>query len=123
MPIAIANLALAAALAAGPAMPAAANQFPNAAALVQQNARFAPTELKLDLSALPPAERAALAKMVEAARLMDAIFLRQGCASARALLAERAAIRPEVAAVIAKLGNVPVDIEPIFTTAETLREK
>jgi hypothetical protein len=38
---------------------------------------------------------------------------------AKALL-ERATIRPPVQAVLDRLGNVPVDIEPRFTTASAL---
>jgi hypothetical protein len=41
-------------------------------------------------------------------------------AKAAELLGARAKLRPEVAAVIAKLGKVPVDIEPRFVTAEKL---
>jgi len=48
-----------------------------AAELQRQTARFAPTELKADLSALPPNEREALAHLVRAAQVMDALFLRQ----------------------------------------------
>ena len=40
-------------------------------------ARFAPTELTVDLSRMPDGERAALARLVQAARLFDAVFLRQ----------------------------------------------
>ena len=40
-------------------------------------ARFAPADIGADLSALPDNERQALARLVEAARIMDAIFLRQ----------------------------------------------
>jgi hypothetical protein len=40
-------------------------------------ARFAPVDLAVDISALPPNERQALAKMVEASRVMDPLFLRQ----------------------------------------------
>src|SRR5262245_1474650 len=40
-------------------------------------ARFAPVDLAVDISALPPNERQALAKMVEASRVMDSLFLRQ----------------------------------------------
>jgi hypothetical protein len=39
--------------------------------------QFAPVDLKVDLSSLPINERRALAKIVRAARLMDALFLRQ----------------------------------------------
>ncbi len=43
----------------------------------QRLARFAPTELTADLSAVPEGERAVLEPLVSAARLMDEIFLRQ----------------------------------------------
>jgi hypothetical protein len=39
--------------------------------------RFAPTEIRADLSKLSPADRKALAKLVEASKIMDALFLRQ----------------------------------------------
>ena len=39
--------------------------------------RFAPVDLSADVSALPPNERQALARMVEAAKMFDALFLRQ----------------------------------------------
>src|SRR5262245_47664007 len=40
-------------------------------------ARFAPVDLKADISPLPPNERQALAKLVDASRVMDTLFLRQ----------------------------------------------
>jgi hypothetical protein len=40
-------------------------------------ARFAPVEIAADVSALPENERQALAKLVEAARVFDSLFLRQ----------------------------------------------
>ena len=40
-------------------------------------ARFAPVDLTADISALPANERQALAKLVEAAKIFDALFLRQ----------------------------------------------
>src|SRR5687767_5142392 len=39
--------------------------------------RFAPVDLTADVAALPANERAALARMVEAAKVFDALFLRQ----------------------------------------------
>jgi hypothetical protein len=48
-----------------------------AADLQRKTARFAPTDLKADLSALPANEREALAHLVRAAQVMDALFLRQ----------------------------------------------
>jgi hypothetical protein len=49
----------------------------DAAGLQRMAARFAPTEVSAPLSGLPAGERAALAKIVEAARLMDTLYLRQ----------------------------------------------
>jgi hypothetical protein len=49
-------------------------------------ARFAPAEIKADITALPDNERQALAKLVEAARIMDGIFLEQVWAGNGALL-------------------------------------
>jgi Peptidase family M49 len=40
-------------------------------------ARFAPVDLSADISKLPESERKALAKLVEAAKVFDALFLRQ----------------------------------------------
>jgi len=51
--------------------------LPDEKALQTMNARFAPVDLTVDVSALPPNEQQALVKMVEAARIMDGLFLRQ----------------------------------------------
>lgn len=48
-----------------------------AADLQHKSARFAPTDLTADISALPANEREALAHMVRAAQVMDALFLEQ----------------------------------------------
>jgi peptidase M49-like protein len=50
---------------------------PDAAALQKMAARFAPSDIGADISKLPPGEQKALAKLVEAAKVMDALFLRQ----------------------------------------------
>jgi hypothetical protein len=68
---------LTAACASESAHPAAAAVLPDEAALKAMAARFAPVEVKADTSALPANERLALAKMVEAAKIIDAIFVRQ----------------------------------------------
>jgi hypothetical protein len=68
--------AVAGALLAHSAM-AAPQKSPDAAELDRLAARLTPVDLKVDLSGLPANERASLAKQIEAARLMDAIFLRQ----------------------------------------------
>ena len=45
--------------------------------LQKKTARFAPTELSADLSTLPQNEREALAHIIQAAEVMDALFMRQ----------------------------------------------
>ncbi len=52
--------------------------------------RFAPTEIRADLSKLSTADRKVLAKLVEASKIMDAIFLRQVWAGNEAMLIELA---------------------------------
>ena len=49
-------------------------------------ARFAPADIGADLSRLPEGERQALARLVDAARVMDGLFLRQVWAGNDALL-------------------------------------
>jgi hypothetical protein len=51
--------------------------WPDAAALQKMTARFAPVDIGADVAALPAGERRALAKLVQAGRIMDAIYLRQ----------------------------------------------
>ena len=51
--------------------------FPNAAELDRMAARFAPTDLQVNVSGLSAGDRAALAKLVMAGRLLDDIFLEQ----------------------------------------------
>jgi len=50
---------------------------PSAQQLKTMAARFAPVDLGADVSGLPANERKALARMVEAAKLFDTLFLRQ----------------------------------------------
>jgi hypothetical protein len=54
-------------------------------------ARFAPADIGADLSALPANERGALARLIDAARIMDALFLRQVWAGNDAMLQDLAA--------------------------------
>ena len=62
--------------------------IPDEATLRAMTARFAPVELGADLSGIPVNERKALAKIIEAARIMDTLFLRQVWAGNEALLFE-----------------------------------
>jgi hypothetical protein len=50
---------------------------PDRAALEAMTARFAPVEIRVDLSTLPDNERRAMAKIIDAARVVDALYLRQ----------------------------------------------
>lgn len=70
------------------ALPAA--QVPGLAELEKMSARFAPVEIGSDVGALPASERAALGKMIAAARIMDALYLRQVWAGNDAMLQELA---------------------------------
>src|SRR5690349_1591951 len=70
---------LLAALAIGVAVAVSAQEpsVPDLARLTQMSARFAPTEIKADVSKLSASDRRALAKLVEASKVIDGIFLRQ----------------------------------------------
>ncbi|MGH9175091.1 MAG: dipeptidyl-peptidase 3 family protein, partial [Vicinamibacterales bacterium] len=54
--------------------------------LARKTARFAPTEIAADISGLPDNERRALAQMIRAAQVMDALFLEQVWAGNEAML-------------------------------------
>ncbi|MBX5483209.1 MAG: hypothetical protein IRZ16_15415 [Myxococcaceae bacterium] len=60
--------------------------YPSAAELKKINAQMAPVDLVADVSKLPENERHALAKIIEAAKLMDPLFLRQVWAGNEAML-------------------------------------
>src|SRR4029078_189883 len=69
-------------------------EMPTLAELQRMTARFAPAEIGADISALPKKEREALARLVDAARLMERIFLRKVWSGNDAMLqdlAQRAA--------------------------------
>src|SRR5262245_7476621 len=51
--------------------------LPTTTELRTMTARFAPADIGADISALPESERKALAKLVQAGRIMDSLFLRQ----------------------------------------------
>ncbi|MBI2835679.1 MAG: hypothetical protein HYX76_14760 [Acidobacteria bacterium] len=70
--------------------PARHTSMPTAAQLERMAARFAPTEITADLSSLPESERRALAKMVDAARIIDGLFLTQVWAGNESLLLQLA---------------------------------
>jgi hypothetical protein len=57
-----------------------------AARLDTMAARFAPTDIVADISRLSPADRQVLAKLVQASKIMDALYLRQVWAGNEAML-------------------------------------
>jgi hypothetical protein len=59
---------------------------PGTLKLQQMAARFAPTEIGADLSSFSPSDRQVLAKLIEASRIIDALFLRQVWAGNGAML-------------------------------------
>ena len=65
-----------------------AGSLPTTREVAAMASRFAPAEIRADVASLPPSERRALAKLVEAARLMDSLFLRQVWAGNESMLQE-----------------------------------
>jgi len=69
------------------AMPLAEQSpLPDAAKLQAMTARFAPTDMTADLSGFSAADRQVLAKLVEASKIVDALFLRQVWSGNEAML-------------------------------------
>ena len=65
----------------GPSIPARTQnkivEVPNQAGLEKMAARFAPTPLRVDTSGLTSSDRQALVKLIQAARVLDGIYLKQ----------------------------------------------
>src|SRR3954463_15203335 len=62
--------------------------LPDAQMLQKMAARFAPTDITADLSKLSDADRRVLARLVDAAKIIDALFLRQVWAGNDAMLVD-----------------------------------
>ncbi|MFL6550016.1 MAG: dipeptidyl-peptidase 3 family protein [Povalibacter sp.] len=77
-------------LGSGTAMSLHAAELPTADQLQAMTARFAPVDIQVDLAALPANEQAALAKLIEASRYIDALFMRQRSARNEAWLLQLA---------------------------------
>ena len=60
--------------------------LPNAAELERMSARLAPVDVRVDVSKLPGEERDTLVRLIEAARIIDALFIRQRSPSNDAVL-------------------------------------
>jgi hypothetical protein len=69
-------------------MLAIAANIPDFAQLEKMIARFTPTDLRADISKLSPGDRQALAKLIEASRVLDDIFLNQLWSGNQALYAK-----------------------------------
>jgi hypothetical protein len=65
-------------------------RVPDTQTLQRMTARFAPTDISADLSKLSDADRRVLAKLVEASKIVDGLFLRQAWAGNGAMLADLA---------------------------------
>ena len=84
--------------------------LPDAAALQRMAARFAPTEISADISRLSATDRRVLAKLVEASKIMDALFLRQVWAGNDAMLLDL--IRDDTPAGRARLHSFLINKGP-----------
>src|ERR1700730_12386521 len=69
-------------------MLAIAANIPELAQLEKMVAPFTPTDLRADISKLSPGDRQALAKLIEASRVLDDIFLNQLWSGNQALYAK-----------------------------------
>ena len=81
---------------------AGAADAPDEAALAKMSARFAPVDIRVDLSSLPAGERGAITDLVRASQLIDGLFLRQ-------MSAENPARLLELAADASPLGRARLD--------------
>src|SRR5438093_4604998 len=72
------------------ALAAQETALPDATKLQQMAARFEPTDITADLSKLSDADRRVLARLVEASKIVDALFLRQVWSGNSGLLMELA---------------------------------
>ena len=82
----MALLAAAATVVAAKSPKAQETPVPDTVKLQQMAARFAPTDIGADVSHLSAADRRVLAKLVEASKIVDALFLRQVWAGNDAML-------------------------------------
>jgi hypothetical protein len=74
------------ALACAAATAADDRALPDAARLKSMEARFAPVEVRVDVSDLPAEERTALVRLIEASQYIDALFMRQRWAGNESML-------------------------------------
>src|SRR5690349_19783406 len=77
-------------LLAAAALAAQSAPMPDAQRLQQMAARFAPTEIRADVSRLSAADRVVLARLIEASKIVDGLFLRQVWSGNGAMLVDLA---------------------------------
>jgi hypothetical protein len=80
------------------------------AELERMTARYAPTDITADVSALPASDRRALAKLIEASQIIDALFLRQVWSGNEAVLLDLA--RRDTPDARARLHNFLINKGP-----------
>src|SRR5438094_515617 len=78
------------ALAIGAIVKTQESTVPDTMTLQKMAARFAPTDIGADLSKLSAADRKVLAKLVDASKVIDGLFVRQAWAGNEAMLLELA---------------------------------
>src|SRR5712692_8523292 len=71
-----------------PMLAFSAPNIPDLAQLQRMTARFAPTDLRADVSGLSPGDRKALAKLIQASQVLNDIFINQLWSGNRALFAK-----------------------------------
>ncbi len=97
-------------MAAVAVLPAQESRVPATAELQRMAARFAPTEITADLSKLTANDRRVLAKLVEASKIIDALFLRQVWSGNEAMLLDL--VRNESPEGRARLHNFLINKGP-----------
>jgi len=85
-------------------------RVPETVKLQRMAARFAPTEIGADLSALAPADRRVLAKLVAASKIIDALFLQQVWGGNDAMLLDL--VKDQTAEGRARLHNFLINKGP-----------
>ena len=83
-------------------MLAAIAAIPDLAQLQKMIARFKPTDLRVDVSKLSAGDRQALPKLIEAARVLNDIFLTQMWSGNHALHAKNGRCQPGLIAPMAR---------------------
>ena len=79
------------------------------------HSRFAPADIGAPIAQLPASERQALAKLVEAARMMDGLFLEQVWAGNSSMLSSLASDTTPLGRAVT--GTMLVELSPVSSVA------